>query len=705
MTTETHTTRPDSTPLPAQAAKPTAKPGRSGSLVFLLLFTAGGIYAGMRWHTTFERWLMPSAGGGNAAAVSTKESGKAADGTKQLWTCGMHPQVIQDHPGDCPICHMKLTPLVTGDASDLSAAAVPEGSAAGSQDRKVKYWWDPMMNPPYISDKPGKSPMGMELVPVYEDRAQSAGAAVVIDPAVVQNMGVRTAVVTEGPLQQTVRATAILAEPEPGRRDINLRVSGWIQTLYANTDGMAVKKGDPLFDLYSPDLRLAIEELITARKSVDRAGQDAGGSLGQTSAGLIAAADLRLQTLGLTAEQIAELGGLEHAPAVVTFLSPIDGHVVEKANVYNGSAVMAGQLVLRLADRSTMWFESRVPEGLIGRVRVGQRAAARVNALPGRTFEGEVVFVHPHLDEMTRTALVRMAMPNPDGVLRSAMYAIADIDVGSAEPVALIPREAVIDTGEKQIVFVSTGKGRFEPRNVTIGLSGEQGLVEVRSGLKVGEAVVSSGQFLIDSESRLREAIAKFLAQKNAPPTAPTPAPAPSSAPGPSGTAPGHPHATPAPPTPIALSPAAQERVDAAVCEYLTLAESLGAVQKDSTPLKPSGLVAALHALHGEVSGREGGSEAKQVISEAATAAEALAGKPIDRQREAFKDVSAKVIALIDAFPPTPKLAETLFVLNCPMAKADWLQRKPDVANPYYADDMKECGTVVRPVAPRGGDR
>ncbi|MBL8765171.1 MAG: efflux RND transporter periplasmic adaptor subunit [Phycisphaerae bacterium] len=649
--------------------------------MFVLLFTAGGIYAGMRWHTTFERWLMPSAGGDTAEAASAKESGKPTDGKKQLWTCGMHPQVIQDHPGDCPICHMKLTPLVTGDAGDSGAAAAPEKSAAGGEDRKVKYWWDPMMNPPYISDKPGKSPMGMDLVPVYEDRAQSAGAAVVIDPAVVQNMGVRTAVVIEGPLQQTVRATAILAEPEPGRRDINLRVSGWIQTLYANTDGMAVKKGEPLFDLYSPDLRLAIEELITARKSADRAGLDTGGSLGQTSAALVAAAELRLQTLGLSAEQIAELGGggMEHAPAVVTFLSPIDGHVVEKANVYNGSAVMAGQLVLRLADRSTMWFEARVPEGSIGRVRVGQRAVARVNALPGRTFEGEVVFVHPHLDEMTRTALVRMAMPNSDGVLRSAMYAIADIDVGSADPVMLIPREAVIDTGERQLVFVSTGKGRFEPRNVAIGLSGEQGLVEVRSGLKVGESVVSSGQFLIDSESRLREAIAKFLAGKS------------------SG------GVTAAPAAPMAISPAAQERVDAIVSAYLALAESLGEVQKDATPLKPEGLIASVHALHGEVSGAEGG--ATRLVSEAAKAAESLTGKPIDQQREAFKRVSAAVIALIDAMPPSPRVAGSLFVLNCPMAKADWVQRKADVANPYYAEDMKECGSVVRPVGGAKGAR
>jgi hypothetical protein len=271
------------------------------------------------------------------------------------------------------------------------------------------------------------------------------------------------------------------------------------------------------------------------------------------------------------------------------------------------------------------------------------------------------------------------------------MYAIADIDVGSADPVMLIPREAVIDTGEKQTVFVSTGKGRFEPRNVAIGLSGEQGLVQVRSGLKAGESVVSSGQFLIDSESRLREAIAKFLAGDSSGGVAAAPA--------------AKPPTPPTPPAPMAISPAAQERVDAIVSAYLALAEPLGEVQKDATPLKPEGLIAAVHALHGEVPGPDGGGGATRLVSEAAKAAESLTGKPIDQQREAFKRVSAAVIALINAMPPSPKVADSLFVFNCPMAKADWLQRKADVANPYYADDMKECGSVVRPVGGAKGAR
>ncbi|MBL8886476.1 MAG: efflux RND transporter periplasmic adaptor subunit [Phycisphaerales bacterium] len=659
MTVETTSSRP--------------RAGRFGSIALLLIVAAGGAYAGMRWHTTLERWLVPSAGTGGTVS-SSMEASKPADGKKQLWTCGMHPQVIQDHPGDCPICHMKLTPLVTAAGNDTTVPAQGPSIDSGKQ-RKIKYWWDPMMNPPYISDKPGKSPMGMDLVAVYEEQNQSGGAAVVIDPAIVQNMGVRTAEVTEGRLEQAVRVYAMITEAEPGHRDVNLRVSGWIQTLYANTDGMSVKKGDPLFDLYSPELKLAIEELISAKHAATTAGNDTIGSLRDTSASLVSAAESRLLALDLTPEQIAEFGSMEHAPSVVTFVSPFDGHITEKAGVYAGSAVMAGQRVFRLAQRTTMWVEGRVPEGDLARVHIDQKMRAKVDAYPGRVFEGEVIFIHPHFDEMTRTALVRMEVHNHDYALHEGMYATLDIDVGEAEPTVLVPRETIIDSGESQIVFVSSGKGRFEPRRVVMGRSGAHGLVQVLSGLKPGEQVVASGQFLLDSESRLREAIAKFLGQ-----TASSTASSP-------GIAPSEPTKMPV----VVVSPA---KVDAIVAAYLPLAESLGAVQKENASLNVNELVSAIHTLHGEVTGPEG----LRLVTSAAAAAEAMKGQPLDKQRELFKEVSATLIAVVDSMPPSSGVAGTLYVVNCPMAKADWLQRTKTIANPYYADDMKECGSLVRSV-------
>lgn len=679
MTAETPTTN-----VPALAHPSSPRRGRLPMGLALLAFTAGGIYVGMRWHSTFERWLVPSAG---SAVPAASDQGSTVPGTakKQLWTCGMHPQVIQDHPGDCPICHMKLTPLVTGDEASTSAGS-PGAPASSNRERKVKYWHDPMMNPPYISDRPGKSPMGMDLVPVYEDEAKPAGAAVVIDPAVVQNMGVRTVAAARVALSQRVRATATVVEPESARTDINLRVSGWIERLYADKDGMAVRQGDPLFDLYSPDLRLAIEELIAAKKAGTSGASDGAIPLKATGDALVAAAELRLQTLGLSQEQIRQLAGAEHAPATVTFNSPVNGIVVDKANVYKGASVMSGQLVLRLADRSTMWVDARVPEGSLGRVRIGQHASLTVTGLAGGELAGDVAFIHPNLDEMTRTALVRVVVANPDGLLRAGMFAIAAIETAPGEPVTVVPREAVIDSGESQLIFVATGKGRFEPRRVVVGASGDGGLVQIVSGVEPGETVVASGQFLLDSESRLREAIAKFLGQ--------------SASASPAAAAPATEHAAH---IAVADAKAPAAIVDRVVSEYLSIAEPLGQEKPDTPPASVDGLLAAIDALAEKAEGVD----ATRLVSEMRLSVAAMRSQPTDKQRDLFKRVSAAVIALVDAMPPSESVTHNLYVANCPMAKADWLQRSEELANPYYAEDMKECGSIVRRIGdkPAGGKR
>jgi len=298
---------------------------------------------------------------------------------------------------------------------------------------------------------------------------------------------------------------------------------------------------------------------------------------------------------------------------------------------------------------------------------------------------------------MTRTALVRVAVANPEELLRRGMFATVDIDVGPSEPALLVPREAIIDSGESQIAFVSLGKGRFEPRRVAMGRAGEQGTVQVLAGLKAGEVVVVSGQFLLDSESRLREAIAKFLGQSTAgagaPASQPTRSPA---APDPAPAAP-----DPAPATVDPAPAAAQRHVDETVRAYLVLAEALGAAQEDETPLDPDELIDALHALEGEVEGLN----AHRLVMEAASAAETLKDQPLDRQRELFKNLSVTIIAVVDARPPSPAMTSSLYVVNCPMAEADWLQRAETIRNPYYADAMKECGSVVRPVVGAKGAR
>lgn len=430
----------------------------------------------------------------------TSTTPAAAPDAVQLWTCGMHPQVLQDKPGACPICGMELTPV-----------KAPSGQPA-SQERKVRYWWDPMMTPPYITDRPGKSPMGMDLVPVYEDEV-SAGAAVVIDPVVVQNMGVRTEVVREGPLRAEVRAVGFLEEAEPNQHDVNLRVSGWIERLHANTEGAHLGKGDPLFDLYSPELQVAVDELIAARRARAAAGEGGNDREGRPAALLYTAAVQKLVLLGLTEAQTQRLAQLERAPRTVTFVSPIAGHLVEK-KIVEGAAVAAGERVMRIVDHSTLWLDAQVYEKDLPYVSTGQHGRATVQSIAGERFAGEIVFVHPHVDAETRTARVRVEIANPSLRLRPGMYGTVTIDVEISPRALLVPREAVIDTGTRQVAFVSLDHGRFEPRRLSIGSSGSDGMVQVLAGLAPGEAVVTSGQFLLDSESRMKEAVAKFLAAK-----------------------------------------------------------------------------------------------------------------------------------------------------------------------------------------------
>ncbi|MEW6269573.1 MAG: efflux RND transporter periplasmic adaptor subunit [Thermodesulfobacteriota bacterium] len=368
---------------------------------------------------------------------------------KQLYTCGMHPQVIRDQPGTCPICGMELTPLERPDAADA-------GDTTG---------------------------------------------AITIDPAIVQNMGVRTAEVAEGRLVRRVRATGILAEAQPGQHDVNLRVSGWVQKLYADVEGMEVRAGEPLFELYSPELQIAIGELIAARRARDT------HSVG---APLVATAIQKLELLGLPRAEIERLGRLEQPPATVTFRSPIDGNVIDKP-IVAGDAVEAGMRALRIVDHSELWLDVRVFEQDLTALRLGQPARALLASRPGKPLDGTISFIHPHVDPTTRTTVARMTVRNPGFVLRPGMYATVEIESELAPRALLAPREAVLDTGTEQLVFLARPGGRFEPRTVSLGATGDDGRVQVLDGLAAGDVVVTSGQFLLDAESNMREALQRFL--------------------------------------------------------------------------------------------------------------------------------------------------------------------------------------------------
>jgi Cu(I)/Ag(I) efflux system membrane fusion protein len=615
---------------------PTATARRRGwwryVVVAVLVVGVGGLTMVLASNGTLKKWL-------------SRERGNAAS-TGQLWTCGMHPQVIQDHPGLCPICHMDLTPLRAGSSS--AAEGMPS-------------------------------------------------ATVTIDPVVVQNMGVRTARVTQGRLQATVRAVGLLKEAEPNVRDVNLRLSGWVEKLYANTEGMHVSKGDPLFDLYSPQLQTAVEELLASRRASSAPGGDHLAT--QSTAALYDSAERKLELLGLSKEQVDQLAKLDRAPRTVKFTSPVSGHVIEKG-VVEGAAVKEGERALRIVDHSTLWLDAQVYESQLPFIKQGQKATATVASLPGKTFEGEVVFVHPHVDPTTRTVMVRLVVPNESLVLKPGMYATVLIAAELADQAVMVPREAVIDTGTRQIVFVARERGQFEPRNVRMGASGQDGVVQVLEGLSPGDTVVISGQFLIDAESRMKEAIEKHLRDKLQGPE-PTPehvAGIPSPQPR-SETAP----AVPSPTTATVAAPEQQggesrdSTVDAVAKAYLRLSDFFGKPQKGDQPADVQPLFDAAQGLAANVA-----PEKKPLVEKVLKAATDLKGQPIQQQRKLFKPLSESVIALVDQVPPSKSVAGKLLVMHCPMADenrgADWLQVTEPLANPYFATSMKQCGEVKRTI-------
>lgn len=576
----------------------------------LLVLTAGAFTGGMLMRDRVVRWA-------HSFNQHSAES-RTGDAT-QLWTCGMHPQVIRNKPGMCPICHMALTPL----------------HAHGGADDRV----------------------------------------LTIDPVIVQNMGVRAAAVTEGSLHQDVRVVGYVDEPEPAQRDVNLRVSGWIEKLYADTEGMRVKEGEPLFDLYSPEVQVAADELIAARKNVDSQPANADGAARLTSETLMDAGRRKLALWGLQPTQIDEIAKLEKAPATITILSPMTGHVTQKM-VVNGSAVKSGDMVMRLSDPSKMWVEAQVYERQLPLVKVGQTATATTASQPGKSFAGSVVFIHPHVDPVTRTARVRVLLDNEEHALKRGMYATVRIDAGTTDKTLLIAREAIIDTGDRQVAFVSLGDGRFEPRDLKVGLSGDDGSVQVLEGLKAGEQVVTSGQFLLDSESRLKEAVAKHLSgglvanQAKAPATAP------------------------------ALAKVDVPMTDEIVTAYLDLQQTLVAnAEQQGFIVDGSKLNAAARMSAGQARG-----DAKAVVERVVSAAEKLKTTDVKEQRKAFAAVSDAVIELAERAAPSRAVAGELFVIHCPMGipgggGADWLQAGKKVANPYMPRSMTSCGELKREVA------
>ena len=407
-----------------------------------------GCWLALLWVVSSATWLT-GCGPSHDAGGQTKP--------ETLYTCGMHPQVIQDKPGNCPICGMKLTPIRK------------QGAGASA-------------------DAPAESQV------------------IAVDPVTTQNMGIRTALVTRGPLRRLIRTVGTIDYNETGLADVTTKFRGWVEKLYVDATGQQVHRGEPLFEIYSPELYSAQREYVLALQ---------GATNTASGASLRASALTKLKFFDISDEQIAELDRTREPRKTLRISAPQDGFVVEKG-VVQGQLVEAGMRLYRLADLSLVWVQAQIYEQDLAYLHLGQEATVSLAYLSDREFRGRVTYIYPNIDEKTRTARVRMEFHNPGYFLKPGMFATVEVAADLERSALLVPDMAILRSGEKNTVFVALEGGKFEPRTVVLGPQAEHDHYQVISGLSEGERIVTSGQFMLDSESQLREAIQKMTEPRQA---------------------------------------------------------------------------------------------------------------------------------------------------------------------------------------------
>jgi Cu(I)/Ag(I) efflux system membrane fusion protein/cobalt-zinc-cadmium efflux system membrane fusion protein len=397
---------------------------------------------------------------------------------------------------------MELTPLKSSGG---------ETAVKPASERKIKYWVAPM-DPTYIRDEPGKSPMGMDLVAVYEDEAAS-GSIISIDPVTSQNMGVRMALVTRKDLSRTIRTVGLIGYEEPKQFSLNSKIDGWVERLYVNATGQFIKKGAPLLDIYSPALVSAQEEFLLARNNSLSLAKSPFPAIADGAGRLLESSRRRLKLWDISDRQIARLEKSGEVTKNLTLYAPYDGIVTAKM-VKEGQFIKAGMELLSLSDISKVWVYADIYEYEMPWVKVGQKARIVLPYVGTKPIESKVSYIYPFVEPKTRTVKARFDIANPDFNLKPDMYVNVWLESDPVSNVLTIPNEAVLHSGEKQTVFVALGGGKFEPRQVKTGIQDENGDIEIVQGLLEGEHVVTSAQFMLDSESKLREAIQKMLEPK-----------------------------------------------------------------------------------------------------------------------------------------------------------------------------------------------
>ncbi|HEX9251702.1 MAG TPA: efflux RND transporter periplasmic adaptor subunit [Ignavibacteriaceae bacterium] len=421
----------------------------------------------------------------------TGGSSDITSGDKQLYTCGMHPEIIRDKPGLCPICEMQLVPI--------------KNKNQKSGEKKILYWRAPM-DPNEIYDAPGKSKMGMDLVPVYEDEAGASGI-VTIDPEVQQNMNVKISRVEAKQLSAKVTTNGVLATNETSEYIVTTRINGWVDKLYVNYTGQQIVKGAKLMDIYSPELVSAQQELLTALSYQNSVNASSLESIRESGNELVKNAIRKLELLEVSDAEIKRLINTKEVKTYITLYAQKSGTVLEK-NIVEGQKVMAGMPLLKIANLSTLWLMADIYEYELNKVKVGSKASISFNFYPDKNYVGKVSFIYPTIDPKSRTVKIRIELNN-SGELKPSMFANITIKGEELGKKPVVPENAVIRSGMKDIVIISLGDGKFKPQEVKLG-SYSDGYYQVLSGLTEGNAIVTSAQFLIDSESNLKAAINQF---------------------------------------------------------------------------------------------------------------------------------------------------------------------------------------------------
>jgi Cu(I)/Ag(I) efflux system membrane fusion protein len=375
---------------------------------------------------------------------------------------------------------------------DSEALEEPSPTAAASE-RRIKFYRNPM-GLPDTSPTPKKDSMGMDYIAVYEGEDTDDGS-VKLSPGRIQRTGAKSEPVVRQPIKSLIRAPGTVQEDERRISVVTLRFEGFVESVANVTTGQHVHKGQPLMNVFSPALSSAAAEYLSALNV---------GATGQALKG----ARRRLENLSTPEPAIRELERTREISLSIPWLAPQDGEILER-NAVNGMRAGPGDVLFRIADHQLVWVLIDIAERDLSQVKIGTNVIVRPRALPGQTFAGAVSLIYPHLNAQTRTARIRIEVPNPDELLRPAMYVDAEIETGTPGPVLAVPESAVLDSGTRQAVLIDKGEGRFEPRDVKLGRRGG-GLTEITDGVAEGEAVVTSATFLIDAESNLKAALKGF---------------------------------------------------------------------------------------------------------------------------------------------------------------------------------------------------